>query len=57
MQFWSQRKFDNQLVHKGDRPYNFNICNTAFKHKSDLGHHVKGVHEKIKPFKCDVCTM
>ena len=57
MQFWSQRKFDNQLVHKGDRPYNFNICNTAFKHKRDLGHHVKGVHEKIKPFKCDVCTM
>ena len=32
------------------------VCKRAFSSKSKLARHKKGVHEKIKDYKCDKCS-
>ena len=33
------------------------FCGTCFRHKSELQHHVNGVHLKLKPFQCESCEL
>ena len=37
------------------KPFQCQICSTAFGQKSNLNMHIKTVHEHLKPFKCQIC--
>ncbi|XP_055377682.1 zinc finger protein 479-like [Condylostylus longicornis] len=39
-----------------DRKYHCTECNTTFKRSDHLKEHINGVHLKILPFKCDICS-
>ena len=32
------------------------ICDSNFARKSNLEEHIVAVHEKKKPYKCDICS-
>ena len=42
-------------MHTGERAYNCKQCDKAFRWKSDVGKHVKIVHDQVKAYSCDVC--
>ena len=44
------------MVHEGAKiSLECDICKTTFANKSGLTHHIKSVHEKIRPHKCPEC--
>ena len=47
-------KFHINGVHEGVK-YDCATCKSSFTHKSKMKQHIKTVHEKIKPFACDIC--
>jgi uncharacterized Zn-finger protein len=54
--FVSRSALSSHLVtHAEQRPYKCSSCDLTFKVPSTLRAHVKVVHEKILPHKCDIC--
>ena len=43
------------IIHTGEKPYKFYVCDKAFKHLSALKNHERRIHTGEKPYKCDVC--
>ncbi len=44
------------LSHTGANKYTCSKCSKNFKQKSGLGLHMRRVHQKIKKYKCHICT-
>ena len=44
----------NQFIRKRNL-LNVIFCDNSFSHNNDMKKHVQSVHEKKKPFKCDIC--
>jgi len=42
-------------VHSGERPYNCEYCEKAFKQKNNLIDHTRRMHTSVRPFVCSVC--
>ena len=42
-------------VNDGKRPFKCSLCDSDFKDKAVLDHHIKFVHEGKKPFQCTIC--
>ena len=42
-------------IHEGKKPFECNVCYTAFSQKGDLKRHIESVHGGKKPFKCNIC--
>ena len=43
------------MEQKGKKPFECNVCYTAFSQKGDLKRHMESVHKGKKPFECNVC--
>ena len=45
------------FVHERDKQklHTCEVCNRDYLSKKDLSRHILRVHEKIKPFGCDLC--
>ena len=45
------------FVHERDKQklHTCEVCNRDYLSKNDLSRHILRVHEKIKPFGCDLC--
>ena len=49
------KKEDNESIHKGEKPFQCELCNTEFEEKRGFDEHVLNVHDGKIPFKCDIC--
>lgn len=45
----------HQRTHTGEKPYNCEICNTAFSQSSSLNTHKQLKHSNQKPYNCNIC--
>ena len=43
------------LIHTGEKPYECEICDTAFVRKGDLKRHIR-LHTGEKRYKCGICA-
>lgn len=54
-QLYNHNKRMHSLDRKKKDPVNCDICGKTFTMATNLHRHKKHVHEKVKPFQCDIC--